>query len=1480
MMDKIYIWNGKKKIKLLNNINETVKKLCNINDHLYLLTSTNKFYHGNIEIVEDEEQVTFQLSDAFRPQDIDCKADTLYIVDQNGKVLSYNEDLEFQSEITLVEDARTCFHGHTASRFKMKVSKISVGEYGGLFITENGQLWGSGNMHQIGINSTTPKKVTFFDNRYVYACNVGNDFAIVIVSKQLLNDDTDSDDCEEDVFISSCPQCLSTSQLTSPISQYSLSDNCPLGLPIPVSYDIETTSTSSKNDSISSNETKKCNGDSNEESKVEKNIIFRNTEAAKEFLTRQFSWMSSAGEEYLVECTEKPTRIIKENVSSMANLVYEGVKTVGDKVVTLSRHVSGSSDNNDVLESLEEMQLPRVTSKDEFMWSLSQCTEEKDMSEQGIHEKCNNIIKAGCNYINCEVWTWGNIVHGQLGIGDIIKRERPMIITKLSNIGALKVSVQSYHAGILTLDGRAFLWGKNDQNQVTVDCAVDQSSPRLFSTESGERIKDITCCDSHTWLLTTSNVTKYIGKHANQKIVDVHMQERNEKTNSDMQDDPHLDDKIANYLISCKQYSLLNHVADCNSFVMKNLVVEQKALEDMLTVQSNLIKPLMKKNIATGDDSLYDQLCREYIDLLHFTAANVKSLIDFTNNVLPESDIIMTKYVEEHIRVYRIYLNTLHNVISLGGCSTIAKYLDIPVCLYKLVDVQKRDKKGDEIVTSRLLAHPLDRLSFYENFVHFFVKNTPKVRHDVMSKWTLFIEEQKNKKQETIQTKEFWLNSGKVIEHLKTPSRRLLRESHKFPLFLQNGSRFSTHWFILLTDIFIHMNGSTCNMHDLRTMWVEPQQDSANNQYQISLKMPEDTLDLYANEPEQKIEWFHALQNAIKSSLGKVSLHQPPEERNAEYTFTKNGYYKDAKYNGRWKCGKMHGEGKLEWPDGRVYTGQFQQNQMHGRGRLDEPNKGVYKGQWKDNLQNGFGIFNYSSGDVYKGCFKDGLPNGHGCLRQGHFMAQNASIYIGDWLFGNKSGYGVMDEITIGEKYLGNWSDNKKHGNGTIVTSDGIYYEGVFNQDVLMGHGIMILDDGTHYEGDFKGTGVLSGKGVLTLKSGHILEGSLTGSWSEGIKISNGVLSLPKFDHVDDSPKAFGTYCTPVDQKWKGLFRHYHQLLGVQDNTTKNNVKLPDTHRVWQNVAVIISNKHFGSNSKNCKNLEKSMNNLDMIPDFGKDGINMKTYMEMRNYLHKAFDCPRHPLGSLLNDLTAAYTAAYGSRAHALLLPHAVRELHFVTQRLYDIVRLLFPALPQYGKEIILDEKDELSGTVSCQILLYPIILPRVHSTLFNLYTLRNKFKDAMYWKRLLEWNKQPDYTLMAFLHVDQKFIKGYADGIPLSPGNTKRDLMFIEAVETLQSLITTFSPMEKLCVIKQTFKKMSECVREQLGENYKWNMDDLFPLFQYVVVRARILQLGSILEFVEDFMEPSLESGELGIMFTTLKAVYCLITQEKVSGN
>lgn len=96
----------------------------------------------------------------------------------------------------------------------------------------------------------------------------------------------------------------------------------------------------------------------------------------------------------------------------------------------------------------------------------------------------------------------------------------------------------------------------------------------------------------------------------------------------------------------------------------------------------------------------------------------------------------------------------------------------------------------------------------------------------------------------------------------------------------------------------------------------------------------------------------------------------------------------------------------------------------------------------------------------------------------------------------------------------------------------------------------------------------------------------------------------------------------------------------------------------------------------------------------------------------------------------------------------------------------------------------------------------------------------------------------------------------------------FVEAIETLQQIITVFLPIEKLTVIRSTIEQMTPVARNLLGGSYVWNMDDLFPLFLYVVVRARIPHLGAELEFMEHFMDQNLDNGELGIMFTTLKVV------------
>ena len=55
---------------------------------------------------------------------------------------------------------------------------------------------------------------------------------------------------------------------------------------------------------------------------------------------------------------------------------------------------------------------------------------------------------------------------------------------------------------------------------------------------------------------------------------------------------------------------------------------------------------------------------------------------------------------------------------------------------------------------------------------------------------------------------------------------------------------------------------------------------------------------------------------------------------------------------------------------------------------------------------------------------------------------------------------------------------------------------------------------------------------------------------------------------------------------------------------------------------------------------------------------------------------------------------------------------------------------------------------------------------------------------------------------------------------------------------------------------------------NYKLAADELIPIFYFVVVRASILQLGSEIHFINDFMEPYLMNGHHGYTFTTLMVI------------
>ena len=80
-------------------------------------------------------------------------------------------------------------------------------------------------------------------------------------------------------------------------------------------------------------------------------------------------------------------------------------------------------------------------------------------------------------------------------------------------------------------------------------------------------------------------------------------------------------------------------------------------------------------------------------------------------------------------------------------------------------------------------------------------------------------------------------------------------------------------------------------------------------------------------------------------------------------------------------------------------------------------NKEIQEGTWKEGKLSGIAHIKYSNGDEYKGYFQNGKRQGHGILQQGRHLSSYASIYVGEWLNDQRSGYGMQDDILKG-KYL------------------------------------------------------------------------------------------------------------------------------------------------------------------------------------------------------------------------------------------------------------------------------------------------------------------------------------------------------------------------------------------------------------------------------------------------------------------------------
>lgn len=158
---------------------------------------------------------------------------------------------------------------------------------------------------------------------------------------------------------------------------------------------------------------------------------------------------------------------------------------------------------------------------------------------------------------------------------------------------------------------------------------------------------------------------------------------------------------------------------------------------------------------------------------------------------------------------------------------------------------------------------------------------------------------------------------------------------------------------------------------------------------------------------------------------------------------------------------------------------------------------------------------------------------------------------------------------------------------------------------------------------------------------------------------------------------------------------------------------------------------------------------MDLVPQFNMSDLNEQELTAIKEYLRDAFHYRYHPFKHLNERITQCFYRSYGCwkiKPTPLLAKQAMQEWESISQRVYKLLRRLFPALPEDYS--VVGENREVVSHIT---LLYPILLSEgIYSTLFVLYANKYSHKDEIYRQNLLQADKLNDDELMQYLEFDR----------------------------------------------------------------------------------------------------------------------------------
>lgn len=240
------------------------------------------------------------------------------------------------------------------------------------------------------------------------------------------------------------------------------------------------------------------------------------------------------------------------------------------------------------------------------------------------------------------------------------------------------------------------------------------------------------------------------------------------------------------------------------------------------------------------------------------------------------------------------------------------------------------------------------------------------------------------------------------------------------------------------------------------------------------------------------------------------------------------GVYVDGKYRyeGEWRQGERHGNGKCWFYNGDRYEGTFQNNDITGKGTYYYANGNKYIGQLKCGIPNGQGVMIEKDGTRIEATWIDGKKEGE-CLyttpsnkqiigncvndmKDGIWLSvENDNVVQELWRDGEMKQFPHEEKIQFKDGYYQGWvnEDGEMSSTGKLFFNNGDVYKGTLSnpqrtswdmKHFINESGIMNYANGDRYEGEWS-YGSKSGKGIYFYANGERYEGNWEYDKKDGV---------------------------------------------------------------------------------------------------------------------------------------------------------------------------------------------------------------------------------------------------------------------------------------------------------------------------------------------------------------------------------------------